>query len=192
MYRIIVEYITEKFHRKFYLFKLQLLFFDKFILKFNNTYVIVVKNKRRMWITLDGKLVRFTKLVLDIMFFSGIIVIITLPFSLKLLGKYYSNEINQYFLFMLVIFAFSGISGMVIIGQLRKMMRTVLEETCFVYGNVKSLNIMAAASVCICILFLLKLLVMPTPATAVIVLVFFIAALFSEVLAHVFYPGSQL
>lgn len=130
--------------------------------------------------------IKFTKYILDFMFFSGIIVFITLPLSLKFLGKYYSSEISEHFIFMLFIFGASGIFGIMIISQLRKMMKTVIQESCFVYENVKSLNIMAALSLSIAVMFIVKLCVIPTPASGVIILVFFIAALFSEVLAHVF------
>lgn len=135
---------------------------------------------------MNTNLIKFTKYVLDIMFFTGIAVFITLPLSLKLLGKYYSDSISDHFLFMLAIFGASGVFGIMIISQLRKMMRTVIGESCFVYDNVKSLSIMAALSLAITIMFIIKLFVLPTPATAVIALTFFIAALFSEVLSHVF------
>ena len=46
---------------------------------------------------MNERLVRFTKLVLDFMFYSGWIVFFTLPLSLKFLGKYYSGIINEYF-----------------------------------------------------------------------------------------------
>lgn len=135
---------------------------------------------------MNGKLIKFTKFVLDIMFFGGIIVFITLPLILKFLGKYYSVLINENFWLMFVVFGISGIFGIIIISQLRQMMKTVIEENCFVYKNVKSLNVMAASSLCISISFFIKLFLLPTPATGIIVLVFFIASLFSEVLAHVF------
>ena len=45
---------------------------------------------------------------------------------------------------------------------------------------------MAVLSLCIVVMFVIKICVIPTPATGVIVLVFFIASLFCEVLAHVF------
>ena len=135
---------------------------------------------------MNERLIRFTKLVLDIMFYSGWIVFFTLPLSLKFLGKYYSGIINEYFLFMLSVFGASGIFGILIIRQLRRMMKTVIQESCFVYDNVRSLNKMAALSLCITVMFFIKLCVLPTPATGVIVLVFFIASLFCEVLAHVF------
>ena len=115
-------------------------------------------------------LTKFTKYILDIMFLSGIFVLITLPFSLKFLGRHYSSTITDHFLFMLVIFAVSGICGLLIIYELRKMMHTVLHESCFVYENVKSLNHMSITSLCIIVMFILKLIFLPTPATAVLFL----------------------
>lgn len=135
---------------------------------------------------MNQRMIRFTKVVLDIMFYSGWVVFFTLPLSLKFLGKYYSGIINEYFLFMLAVFGASGIFGILIIRQLRRMMKTVIQESCFVYENVKSLNTMAVLSLCIVVMFFIKICVIPTPATGVIVLVFFIASLFCEVLAHVF------
>ena len=135
---------------------------------------------------MNQRLIRFTKFVLDFMFYSGFVVFLTLPLSLKFLGKYYSGIINEYFLFMLAVFGASGIFGILIIRQLRRMMKTVIQESCFVYDNVRSLNTMAVLSLCITVMFFIKLCVLPTPATGVIVLVFFIASLFCEVLAHVF------
>jgi len=135
---------------------------------------------------MDKKFIRFTKVVLDIMYFGGILVFITLPLSLWFLGKYYSGAISEHFILMLLVFGISGIFGIMIISQLRKMMKTVIEEFCFVHENVKSLNMMAVSSLFIVVMFLIKLFIMPTPATAIIVLVFFIAALFSKVLSYVF------
>ncbi|MCI8667662.1 MAG: DUF2975 domain-containing protein [Dorea sp.] len=135
---------------------------------------------------MNERLIRFTKFVLDFMFYSGWIVLFTLPLSLKFLGKYYYGIISEYFLFMLAIFGASGIFGILIIRQLRRMIKTVIQESCFVYENVKSLNTMSVLSLCIVVMFFIKICVLPTPATGVIVLVFFIASLFCEVLAYVF------
>ena len=135
---------------------------------------------------MNERLIRFTKFVLDFMFYSGWIVFFTLPLSLKFLGKYYSAVIHEYYFFMLAIFGISGVFGIIIISQLRKIMGTVKEKDCFVHGNVASLHIMARSSLCITAAFLVKIIILPTPATGVIVLTFFIAALFSQVLSYVF------
>lgn len=132
------------------------------------------------------KLIKFTKLILDIMFYGGFLTLFTLPISLKLLGKYYSAKIEENFFIMLISLAVCGIFGILIIEKLRRMMRTVAQENCFVYDNVRNLQNMAVYSMAISIITAIKLFMIPTPATAVVVLVFFIAALFSQVLAYVF------
>ena len=135
---------------------------------------------------MDTRFIKITKYVLDIMYFGGFVVLITLPATIKFLGKYYSSVITKNFTLMLFVFGISGILGILIIGQLRRMMRTVIEDSCFVYGNVESLHKMAMMSIGIVIMFIFKLFFVPTPATGIIILGFFIAALFSQVLADVF------
>lgn len=135
---------------------------------------------------MDTRFIKITKYVLDIMYFGGFVVLITLPATIKFLGKYYSSVITKNFTLMLFVFGISGILGILIIGQLRRMMRTVIEDSCFVYWNVESLHKMAMMSIGIVIMFIFKLFFVPTPATGIIILVFFIAALFSQVLADVF------
>lgn len=129
---------------------------------------------------------KVTKLLLDIMFYSGLVVFVTLPWTLRLVGRHYSKNYEEHYFAMLLIFAAAGVCGIVIVEQLRRMMRTVIAGACFVYDNVRSLEIMAALSLFIAVFFIVKMFVVPTPATAVIILVFFIAALFSQVLANVF------
>ena len=129
---------------------------------------------------------KLTKLILDIMFFTGIIVLITLPIWLRFAGTHYSKDIENHYLEMVIVFAVSGLNGLLIVNELRKMMKTVLEVNCFVEDNVKSLRRMARYSLVISIFFFIKVLLVPTPATLIIILVFFIAALFSVVLSCVF------
>ena len=129
---------------------------------------------------------KLTKLILDIMFFTGIIVLITLPIWLRFAGTHYSKDIENHYLAMVIVFAVSGLNGLLIVNELRKMMKTVLEVNCFVEDNVKSLRRMARYSLVISIFFFIKVLLVPTPATLIIILVFFIAALFSVVLSCVF------
>lgn len=129
---------------------------------------------------------KLTKLILDIMFFTGIIVLLTLPMWLRFAGTHYSKDIEIHYLAMLIVFAVSGLNGLLIVNELRKMMKTVLEANCFVEDNVKSLRRMARYSLVISIFFFIKVLLVPTPATLIIILVFFIAALFSVVLSCVF------
>ncbi len=130
-------------------------------------------------------LTKFTKYCLDFMFFSGILVTATVPISFRFLGTYYPNIGNNY-IPMCIIFMSCGCLALWIIYYLRRIFKTVIKENCFVEENVTSLKRMGWASFLISIVTIIRLFFVITPATLVIILVFFIAGLFSLVLAQVF------
>lgn len=132
----------------------------------------------------DG-LTRFTKWILDFMYFSGIIVTATLPFSVKFLGKYIPFY-ETYYYQQLVIFFIAGVLAVLIIGELRKMFRSVLNEDCFIKENVISLQKMGTYSLFISLVCLVRACIHFTLAICVVILVFIIAGLFSKVLSGVF------
>lgn len=131
------------------------------------------------------KITKFTKVMLDVMFYTGILVCLSLPVSLKILGDFFP-EYRRYYLSMLIFLFLSGIFAVLIVRELRSMFRTVLAEDCFVEQNVISLKRMAVYSFCIAGFTLIRLVLATTPAAMVEILVFLIAGLFSRVLADVF------
>lgn len=128
---------------------------------------------------------KITKGLLDFMFYAGILVCLTLPISLKFIGKYFPHYEIFYYP-MLFLFFISGVFAILIILELRNMFTTVLRENCFVKENVRSLNRMGTYSFCIAAVSVIRLIIVITPATLVIILVFVIAGLFSKVLSKVF------
>ncbi len=130
-------------------------------------------------------IIRITKYLLDFMFFGGILVILTLPFSLKWAGNYLP-EIEAHYAEMVIIYFVLGILGIAILGELRKIFRTVLADDCFVYDNVVSLQRMGTYSFMIALVSMARTLIYLTIAMLVVILVFIIAGLFSKVLAFVF------
>ncbi|MCI6714326.1 MAG: DUF2975 domain-containing protein, partial [Lachnospiraceae bacterium] len=62
---------------------------------------------------MKDKLTLFTKYLLDFMFYMGIVVIITLPFSIKLYGHYNTYFAENYYS-LCVIFFLSGIFAVLI------------------------------------------------------------------------------
>ena len=134
---------------------------------------------------MKDKLTLFTKFLLDVMFFAGIIVTVTLPLSIKFYGKYNSYFADNFYS-LCVIFFLSGIFAILIIQQLRKMFTTVINNDCFVRENVASLEKMSIYSFFIAVITACRLFIYLTPAVLIIILVFVIAGLFSKVLAGVF------
>lgn len=134
---------------------------------------------------MKDKLTLFTKYLLDFMFYMGIVVIITLPLIIKLYGHYNTYFAENYYS-LCVIFFLSGIFAVLILRELRKMFRSVLNDDCFIRENVISLDHMSIYSFFIAVITACRLFLYLTPAVLVVILVFVIAGLFSKVLARVF------
>ncbi len=134
---------------------------------------------------MKDKLTLFTKILLDFLYYTGIIVTIFVPLIIKGYGKYntyFAQNVPQ----LSVIFVLSGILAVLIIHELRKMIYSVLMDDCFTYDNVKSLNKMGTYSFFIALITCCRLFLYLTPAVLIVILVFVIAGLFSKVLSHVF------
>ncbi|MDE7283254.1 MAG: DUF2975 domain-containing protein [Lachnospiraceae bacterium] len=134
---------------------------------------------------MKDKLTLFTKYLLDFMNYSGIVVIVTLPFSFRLYGNYNTYFADNYYS-LLVVFFLAGIFALLIIQELRKMFRTVLNDDCFIRENVKSLERMSIYSFFIAVIMACQLFIYIAPSVLILILVFVIAGLFSKVLAQVF------
>lgn len=130
-------------------------------------------------------LIKLTKYFLDFMFFGGIALTASLPISLRILGKYLAR-VEEHYGEVLLIYFVLGIAAVVIIRELRKIFKTVLDKDCFVRENVVSLNKMGDWSFFIVLMSIVRSIVYFTMAMAVVILVFTIAGLFSKVLAFVF------
>lgn len=131
------------------------------------------------------RLVRFTKLLLDCMFYIGIVLTVTIPVIFKVVGRYLET-FERYYFAQCAVYMLSGVLCLLIVSELRKMFITVLEENAFVENNARSLKRMGKFSFLTSLLSLVRLPMSPTPATVVIGIVFAIAGLFSIVLCQVF------
>ena len=139
---------------------------------------------------MKDRLTIFTKGMLDFLFFAGIITTVLVPVIIKVYGQY-----NRYFgeniVQLSLIFILAGTFAVLIIYELRKMFKTVLEDNCFVEENVKSLRKMGTCSFFIAAITSLRIFLYLTPAVVVVMLVFIIAGLFSKVLSQVFAKAVQ-
>ena len=127
----------------------------------------------------------FTKFLLDTMFYAGIVVIATLPISIRFYGRFNSYFAENFYSLCLLLFL-SGIFAVLILQQLRKMFCTVINDDCFIRENVESLNKMSIYSFFIAVITTCRLFLYLTPSVFIVILVFVIAGLFSRVLAKVF------
>ena len=130
-------------------------------------------------------LIKLTKYFLDFMFWGGIVVTASLPLSIKILGTF-SEDIHTHYAELVVIYFVLGIAAVVILRELRKIFKTVLDKDCFVRKNVESLNKMCKWSFFIVLMCIVRSVVYLTVAMLVVILVFIVAGLFSKVLSYVF------
>lgn len=130
-------------------------------------------------------IIKITKYLVDFMFGMGILVTLTLPWSIKWEGKYLEQLTENYGEIVTIYFVL-GILALAIIWELRKMFRTVLAKNCFVRENVASLKHMSYYSGLIVLMSIVRTIVYTTIAMLVIILVFVIAGLFCQVLAQIF------
>ncbi len=130
-------------------------------------------------------LTKWVKYLLDFMFYAGILVTASLPFSIKWIGKYY-EPLAEHYEETVIIYFVLGVSALVLIRELRRIFRTVVAEDCFVMENVISLKKMGNWSFFIALMSVVRSIVYMTIAMLVVILVFIIAGLFSKVLALVF------
>lgn len=132
----------------------------------------------------------WTKYLLDFMFYAGIVVTATLPFSIKKIGEIQPKMVEHYEE-MVIIYFVLGVAALVLIRELRRIFKTVLNENCFVQENVVSLRKMGNWSFFIALMLVVRSIVYVTVAAATTILVFVIAGLFSKVLACVFEKAVQ-
>lgn len=128
---------------------------------------------------------KVTKFLLDFMFCGGILVTVSLPWSIKWLGKQLPDLIEHYEESVIIYFVL-GIAAEKLLWELRKIFKTVLAGNCFVRENVVSLQKMGNWSFFIALMAGVRSVVYMTIAMGVVILVFLIAGLFSKVLSFVF------
>ena len=88
---------------------------------------------------MSNALTRFTSALLSVMFYGGILVTASMPWLVRWMARYYPVLSRHYWLHT-VLFMLAGAGAVLIIRELRRMFRTVLDNDCFVRQNVVSLR----------------------------------------------------
>ena len=140
---------------------------------------------------MNTRLVRFTKWLLDVMFYGGFGVTLGIPVIFRYVGKY-MESFRIHYIPQCILYIGSGILCLLIVLELRKMFDTVLADRAFVMENADSLKRIGKLRFFLAALSLVRLPLATTPATAVVIIVFSIAGLFCFVLCQVFEQAVRL
>lgn len=137
---------------------------------------------------------RMTKLLLDIMFYLGIVWIVLSPFLARMCGRwFYGNGYASFWHVNGVVWPLSGLLGVSIVFFLRKMFRSLLGGDPFIEENVKSFQTIAFLCGGISVLYFIKCGLMLfsyfylfSVSSVMIAAVFFIGMLFCFTLQYLF------
>jgi len=126
-----------------------------------------------------------TKVLVDIMFFGGILCCLALPFVMpKLVDLFGYGE--ALVLPLTIVLFLSGICSLFILWQLKAMFKTILNGNPFVGANVNCLRKCSVASFLIAIIFTVKTIFWFSVMTSVVVIIFSLLGLFCLTLKDVF------
>lgn len=135
----------------------------------------------------EKSLSSIVKLLLDLIYIGGILILLSLPYLLNwflTLNGYYVSTKIYYFLFVLLIV--TGILALVIVNEIRKIFNTLKRKDPFKMDNVISLKRMGISAFLISFFYIFKIIFFNSFMTVIIVMVFIIAGFFSIILAEVF------
>ena len=130
-------------------------------------------------------LARLTKWITDAMFYTGIVVLVMVPWIIHRI-KRYSVYINDHPTQIIVIMMISGVLALIIVWELKSMLKTLLTAEPFTYKNAGSMNRIGIACFLLAVTFIIKCLFWLTLATGLIVFIFLLLGLFCFVLKGVF------
>ncbi|MGI6777709.1 MAG: DUF2975 domain-containing protein [Acetivibrionales bacterium] len=132
------------------------------------------------------------KRILDLIFIGGIVIVISLPWSVKwYIGRLIFGTSEKY-VFMLVFLYITGFFALVIVYEIRNIFKTLNRRNPFMMDNVKSLKHIAVASFVISAAYVVKIFVFNSFLTIILAMVFVIAGFFSIILAEVFRQAVEV
>ena len=126
-----------------------------------------------------------TKVLVDIMFYGGILCCAAVPFVIPVLARYFGYE-EARVAPTAIILLLSGLCSLFILWQLKAMFKTLLGGNPFTESNVSALRRCSVASFLIAIFFVAKIVFWLTIASAIIVIIFSLLGLFCLTLKDVF------
>ena len=144
---------------------------------------------------MDNRLNIYFKRFLDIAIILGMIIEITVPIGLRKAVELTElrfgdaseySPIKDHFIFAVVSIMLAGAFCLLILYELRKMMKTVIEDNCFIQENVTSLYRMGNYAFAITLVKFLRCFVYFTLGAVITGAVFLFAGILSKVLAKVF------
>jgi len=126
-----------------------------------------------------------TKILVDIMFYCGILCCIALPFVMPALAGYFGYDSAVVPPFTVILLS-SGLCALYILWQLKAIFRTLLSGNPFIGANVSCLRKCSVASFLIAMIYAVKIIFWFSIMTLVVAIMFSLLGLFCLTLKDVF------
>lgn len=125
------------------------------------------------------------KVLIDIMFYGGIVCVIVVPWLSKFVTDYLGYDEKEYWIITAILFT-SGICAVYILFNLKQMFKALLGGNPFIEKNISCFRKIAVACALISLIYIIKCFLMFSIATAIIVVAFIIGSLFCLTLKDIF------
>lgn len=126
------------------------------------------------------------KHILDLIFLGGISILLSLPIALKWYLELMYTRTSENYYFLLGFLFLTGILALVVVNEIRRLLKNLNQRNPFIRDNVKSLNRIAISCLLIAACYLIKIIFYNSFLTIIITMVFIITGFFSIILAEVF------
>ena len=170
---------------------------DKILLFFNKKILTNVKTYDRIYLKLliiqiGGRVMYknswvhyLTKILVDVMFFGGILICLALPYIVGILERYYGYNSIMISIFDVVLVP-SGLGALYFLWQLKIIFKTLIGGNPFVSANITCLRKMSVCCFIIAVIFLARAVFYFTFEIAAVILVFIVGGLFCLTLKDLF------
>ena len=126
------------------------------------------------------------KRFLDLTFWGGIAIVLTLPFLLNWYMDYLQGYISEKYWFLLPFLYITGFLALILVNELRRIFKTLNRRDPFRMDNVKSFKKMSVCCFAVAILYGVKILIFNSFLTIILSMVFIIGGFFLMIIAEVF------
>ena len=134
---------------------------------------------------LNSTVHKLTKIVVDLMFYGGILCLLALPFLSRWIERYFCYGKGM-LIPMMILLILSGLCAEYILFQLKCMFQSLKKGNPFIPQTVVRFRKMAVACAAIALMYIVKLFILFTVATVLIILIFAIGCLFCLTLKDLF------
>ncbi len=129
------------------------------------------------------------KFIIDLIFWGGLGIFLSLPWSLRWYIDTTHALGRENYLFLLGFLYFTGFFCLVIVNEMRKIFKTLSRLNPFMMDNVRSLRRIAVSALLISAAYVVKIIFYNTFLTIIITMVFIIGGLCALVLSEVFHQA---